>query len=264
MALELGHHFGDTKRGAGRPGSPAFRLRLSVATRIPVRPGPGQAHRIEVVASNRVARVPAALAQAQAPNPTYRALSFYARYSTPMNVLAVSGSLRQASSNTNVLRALRVVGPAGIEVVLHPLLDPLPFFNPDIEEAGPPSAVEAWRSQIRAHDALVISSPEYAHGVSGVLKNALDWLVGGVEIGGKPIAVINAMPRTTIAHAALVEGLHVMGGRVVEQASLPVAGRKLDADGIAADAELSTRLRSVLSSLARAAAEPSVDQESPA
>ena len=176
-----------------------------------------------------------------------------------MNVLAVSGSLRLASSNTNVLRALRLVAPAGIEVVLHPPLDSLPFFNADIEEVVLPPAVEAWRSRIRLADALVISSPEYAHGVSGVLKNALDWLVGGVEVVAKPIAVINAQPRATIAHAALVETLRVMGGRIVEEASLPLTGRKLDAEGIVSDPELSLRLRSVLSSLARAAAEPSAD-----
>jgi chromate reductase len=181
-----------------------------------------------------------------------------------VNILAVSGSLRLASSSTNVLRALRIVAPAEIEVVLHPPLDSLPFFNPDIEEAGPPPAIEAWRSRIRLSDALVISSPEYAHGVSGVLKNALDWLVGGVEIVGKPIAVINARPQATIAHAALVETLRVMGGRIVEQASLPLTGRKLDAPGIASDPDLSARLRSVLSALARSAAELSADRASPA
>ena len=168
-----------------------------------------------------------------------------------MQILAVCGSLRLASSNKNVLLALRSVAPAEIDVVLHPSLDSLPFFNADIEEVEPPPSVEAWRARVRLSNALVISSPEYAHGVSGVLKNALDWLVGGVGIVGKPIAVINAMPRATTAHAALVETLRVMGGKVIEQA-LPLAGRKLDADGIASDQELSARLLCVLSSLARA------------
>ncbi len=170
-----------------------------------------------------------------------------------MKVLAVSGSLRAGSSNTSLLKALALVAPREVEVVLHPPLDVLPFFNPDVEEAGLPAVVAAWRSRIGACDALVLSSPEYAHGVSGVMKNALDWLVGGVEINGKPTAVINARPQATLAHAALVETLRVMGARVVAQPALPLTGRKLDAPGIAADPELSSALRAVLSSLADAA-----------
>lgn len=172
-----------------------------------------------------------------------------------MKVLAVSGSLREASSNTTVLRALGLLAPPEVAFSLHPPLDGLPFFNSDVEEAGLPPAVKEWRSSIGDADALVICSPEYAHGVSGVLKNALDWLVGGIEINGKPVAVVNARPQATIAHAALVETLRIMGARVVDQTAVPLTGRKLDPDGIAADPELSALLRSVLAALRRASME---------
>ena len=168
-----------------------------------------------------------------------------------MKVLAVSGSLREASSNTTVLRAFGLLASPDVAFSLHPPLDGLPFFNSDVEEAGLPPAVKEWRSSIGNADALVIFSPEYAHGVSGVLKNALDWLVGGIEINGKPVAVVNARPQATIAHRALVETLRIMGARVVDQTAVPLTGRKIDGEGIASDPELSGLLRSVLSTLRR-------------
>ena len=78
---------------------------------------------------------------------------------------------------------------------------------------------------------MVISSPEYAHGVPGVLKNALDWVVGSGELAEKPVALINASPRATHAWASLAETLTVMSAQVVPEASitLPLQGRSLDA-----------------------------------
>jgi chromate reductase, NAD(P)H dehydrogenase (quinone) len=170
-----------------------------------------------------------------------------------MRVLAVSGSLREASSNTGLLRALAAVAPADMDVRLQPPLDSLPFFNSDVEEAGPPPSVQAWREAIGAADAIVICSPEYAHGVSGVMKNALDWLVGGVEIHGKPVSVMNARPQASLAHAALVETLRVIGARVVDEKSVPLTGRSLDPDRISADPDLAALLRGVLATLQLAA-----------
>ena len=95
-----------------------------------------------------------------------------------MRFLAISGSLRLASSNTALLRAAALVAPEGVEIILYRGLGDLPHFNPDLEAAEPPSVTE-FREQVRISDGLLISSPEYAHGVPGVLKNALDWLVGG-------------------------------------------------------------------------------------
>lgn len=168
-----------------------------------------------------------------------------------MNLLAVSGSLRERSSNTLLLRALALLAPPGVSVAFGPPLDGLPYFNPEVEEAGLPPAVQVWRARVGACDAVVICSPEYAHGVSGVLKNALDWLVGGIELSGKPVAAVNARPEATLAHAALVETLRIMGANVI-QAAVPLTGRKLDARGIAEDPELAAALRRILSSLAEA------------
>ena len=182
---------------------------------------------------------------------------------TPMKILAVSGSLREASSNTALLRALAALAPAGATVRLSLPLDALPFFSPDAEEAGLPPSVRAFRTEIGLADAVVISSPEYAHGVSGVLKNALDWLVGGVEVNGKPVSVLNARPQATIAHGALVETLRVMGARVVDETTVPLAGRRLDARGIAADPELAGLLRAVLSTLRRSIEAPPVAPAAP-
>jgi chromate reductase, NAD(P)H dehydrogenase (quinone) len=171
-----------------------------------------------------------------------------------VKILAVSGSLRAGSSNGTLLRALSLLAPPGLEFTFREPLDSLPFFNPDIEQAGLPASVERWRAEIRSHAALVICSPEYAHGVPGVLKNALDWLVGGVEIVGKPIAVIQTSLPSTTAHTSLLEILRVMGGRVVPDASVTVhlRGRKLDERGIASDAALSTILRAAMIALTSA------------
>ena len=175
-----------------------------------------------------------------------------------MRILAISGSLRVASSNGTLLRALPLLALSDLEFTFRAPLDALPFFNPDIEQAGPPPSVEWWRAEIRDHSALVICSPEYAHGVPGVLKNALDWLVGGMEIVGKPIAVLQTSVPSTTAHLSLVEILTVMGGKVVPDASATVQlrGLKLDERGIASDPALSTLLRAAMSVLVAAASFP--------
>ena len=86
----------------------------------------------------------------------------------------------------------------GVEVEIFDGLGELPLFNPDLEGRAP-SAVARWVERVETADALLIASPEYAHGVTGVLKNALDWLVASERFYGKPVAVLNAKPRA--AHA---------------------------------------------------------------
>ncbi len=110
------------------------------------------------------------------------------------------------------------------------------------------------RARIAAADALLICSPEYAHGVPGSLKNALDWMVSDAAMIGKPIGLLNASARSTFAHPQLAETLRTMSTALVDGASVtvPLDGRRLDAAGIAADAALVETIRTALDALAAA------------
>jgi chromate reductase, NAD(P)H dehydrogenase (quinone) len=176
-----------------------------------------------------------------------------------VNILAISGSLRVSSSNSALIRAVAALAPPGINVHIYAGLGQLPFFNPDLDVEPAASSVEALRHEVRATEALLISSPEYAHGVPGVLKNALDWLVGSGELIDKPIAVINASPRATHAFASLTETLSVMSGRIVREASITVAvsGRLNDEHAIGADPLVAAALRDALTALAAVVQQPS-------
>ena len=103
---------------------------------------------------------------------------------TSLRVLAVSGSLRARSSNTELLRALASSAPPSVRVALYDGLAHLPPFNPDLDEDGAvlPVPVQRLRALVDVADTVVICSPEYAHGVPGVLKTSLDWLVSGFEM----------------------------------------------------------------------------------
>ncbi len=166
-----------------------------------------------------------------------------------MNILAISGSLRSASINTTVVRAAKLVAPAGVEIVLFEGLATLPHFNPD-DEPGPES-VARFRHQLVLSQGVLICSPEYAHGVPGTLKNALDWVVGSGEFVDKPVGLINASPRSTFAQASLMETLTIMTARLVPEACipLPISGRKLYDAEIAADPALAGPLRRAIEAL---------------
>lgn len=132
-----------------------------------------------------------------------------------MKLLALSGSLRASSGNTALLRAAQEAAPRDLRVALFTQLEAIPAFNPDREAETPPSAVAALRDSVRECDAVLISTPEYAHGIPGVLKNALDWLVGSGEFYEKPVAFLHASPRGEIARASLKEVLVTMGAQFV-------------------------------------------------
>lgn len=169
-----------------------------------------------------------------------------------MKILAISGSLRRASLNTALLRAVVRLAPPGIEVTLYRGLGNLPLFNPDIE-ATEPAPVAALREQIMASDALLIASPEYAHGVTGAIKNALDWMVGNESFVNKPVALLNASPRATHAQAALRETLTTMSACLVDAAciSVPLLGSGFGEDEIVQHPDIKAALLAALSALDR-------------
>src|SRR4249920_3904910 len=131
-----------------------------------------------------------------------------------MNVLALSGSLRAGSINSAFCRVVARLAPPTIRVTVFSGLGDLPLFNPDLED-GPPEPVRLFRSAILKSDALLIASPEYAHGISGVMKNALDWLVGDEDFAGKAVALVNASPRARHAYESLAEVLKTMSATLV-------------------------------------------------
>jgi NAD(P)H-dependent FMN reductase len=150
-----------------------------------------------------------------------------------MNILAISGSLRSDSSNARLLRAAARVAPEGMAFQFYEGLGTLPHFDPDRDGEGatPPAAVAELRRLLAEADGVVISSPEYAHGVPGSLKNALDWIVSSGELTEKPVALITAAPGGgAFAHPALVATLGVMGARVVPEASFQTSAARKDAD----------------------------------
>lgn len=173
-----------------------------------------------------------------------------------MDILALSGSLRAASENTRLLRAAARLAPAHVRVTVYSGLGELPLFNPDIEFPNPP-AMAALRAAINAADALIIASPEYAHGISAVIKNALDWMVGNESFVNKPVALLNAAPRARHAYLALRETVTMMSARVIDAACItltePVTG--MTEQEIAQHPEHAAVLVGMLEVLATAAAE---------
>ena len=126
----------------------------------------------------------------------------------------------------------------------------MPLFNPDLE-AVTPAVVADFRARIVSSDAVLIASPEYAHGVTGVIKNALDWMVGNESFVDKPVGLFNASPRATIAQAALRETLVTMSARIIDNACVTVRilGSGLDEDGIVHHPDISTCIRRALLAL---------------
>jgi chromate reductase len=132
-----------------------------------------------------------------------------------MKIIAICGSLRARSSNLALLRAATKIAS---EVQIYDGLASLPHFNPDDDEEGatPPPEVASLRALLAAADGILISTPEYAHGLPGSLKNMLDWLVSDGALVDKPVAILTASPvGGQFAQASLVETLRTMNWRVV-------------------------------------------------
>lgn len=171
----------------------------------------------------------------------------------PPHVLTISGSLRAGSSNATLLAAAARLAPDRIAVSPYDGLAELPAFNPDIEEGpGPlPNAVQQWRAAIASADAVLFSSPEYAHGIPGALKNALDWVVGGSEIVGKPVGVLSASAASRFAHPQLVEVLRTMNAALVPEATvvLDIPRRGATVEQLTADPSVAPTLARVIAAL---------------
>lgn len=149
-----------------------------------------------------------------------------------MRVVGVCGSLQAKSSNAMLLQRAVALAPSGVEVALFDGLGALPHFNPDLEAAAPLPAVMAWRAAIAASDALLIATPEYGHSLPGVLKNAVDWVIGTAELEGKLVAITAATVHTERGRrglGALRDTLHAVSAHVIGGEPI-VRGALLDRD----------------------------------
>lgn len=170
-----------------------------------------------------------------------------------ITLLALSGSLRQGSSNALLLEAAALLAPSDMRIESYDGIGSLPHFNPDLDGDSPPDAVVELRRRVGAADGLLISCPEYARGIPGSFKNALDWLVGSLEFPGKPVALFNASPRASDAQAALHLVLRTMSATLVEEAglTLPLLATRLDAAGMAGDPQIAAAVRTALAAFAQ-------------
>ena len=171
-----------------------------------------------------------------------------------LRILAISGSLRADSTNAALLRAAAVNAPDSMTVELFDGLGDLPIFNPDLDQKTLPAVLKL-RAKVLAADGLIISSPEYAHGVPGGLKNLLNWAVGWEEFPGKPLALFHTSPYGEHAQAALAEILKTMSACLIPAANLTVnlRGKKPDEmAAILASPAVTDSLRRALAAFARA------------
>ena len=178
-------------------------------------------------------------------------------------ILGISGSLRAASTNTVLLRAAALVAPPSMEITVWEKLGSLPHFNTDLEGDLPVEVLE-FRQQVAISSAIIFSTPEYAHGLPGVLKNALDWLVGGSEFIGKPVMLLNASARGTFAQDSLIEIVTTMSARVIPAATrvVPLLGKITDAAALASDPATADTIRDGLATFSKAIVEMAGSQTS--
>lgn len=171
-----------------------------------------------------------------------------------INILAISGSLKSTSANTNILRAISKIATQNVRVSIFEGLDKLPHFNPEL--ANDIEAVNGFRHQLNLSDGVIISTPEYAFGVPGVLKNALDWVVSSGELNEKPVAAISASPLYSggaKALASLLLTLTALGSNVGAGSSLSIANikSKMSGEGVVVDYETAITLRRLLDDLVK-------------
>lgn len=147
-----------------------------------------------------------------------------------------------------------MAGP-GAAVSFYSDLDKLPHFNPDLDTENPPAAVLAFRKELAESDGLVISSPEYAHGVPGTLKNALDWIVSSAELIDKPVLLIHASTEGGLRiQAQLTEIFRTMSARVLTGPPLfaATARKAFDDEGRVLDSQVAQSLQTSLNFLMEA------------
>ena len=138
-------------------------------------------------------------------------------------ILAISGSLRQNSTNLNLIKAIIELYSEKLDIKIFEGLSDIPHFNPDLDNDSPPNKIIDFRRQLNEVDGVLICTPEYAMGVPGTLKNAIDWTVSSCEFSHKPVALITASSDGQKGHRSLLETLKVIECDIPDDSQLLIS-----------------------------------------
>jgi len=165
-------------------------------------------------------------------------------------LFAISGSLRAGSSNHTILEHLGQMMPPGTSYTIYDGLNTIPAFDPGLDNDSPPASVTGLRKQISEAAAIIICTPEYAYGVPGALKNALDWTVSSGSFSGKPVSLITASTGGENAHEAMIKILGALDAKLSPEITLliPFVRTKI-ANGEIIDSHISKTLEFLLNHL---------------
>lgn len=169
------------------------------------------------------------------------------------NVLAISGSTREKSINQHFIEAIRNLSGDKFSVTLFNGLSNIPHFNPDLDNETPPTQVKELRKQLQEADGVLICTPEYAMGVPGTLKNAIDWTVSSCDFSHKPVALVTASLSGEKAHQSLLGTLKIIEATITDDTQLliPFAKTKIDKDCKITDAETLTRMTKLVEAFSK-------------
>jgi chromate reductase len=167
-----------------------------------------------------------------------------------MKILAVPGSLRSDSSSSQILRNIQTLLPANIQFEVYGGIGTLPHFN---DAASPPVEVLEFRTKVKEANGVIICTPEYAFGIPGSLKNALDWTVGSAEFVDKPVVLITASSQGEKGHAAMLLVLQAISANVIAESSMIISfvRAKLDEHGNVKDLETLDALKTAMKNFTR-------------
>ena len=166
-------------------------------------------------------------------------------------IIAICGSTRQNSINLELLKIISVLEKETIELQIFTQLDYLPHFNPDLDTPeNVPPFVKKFRNKLKEANGILICTPEYAMGVPGSLKNALDWTVSSMEFSQKPTALITASTSGEKGHQSLLETLKVIEAKIDDKTSLLISIPKTKIkDGFITDEETRKKVKSLITNL---------------
>ncbi len=168
-----------------------------------------------------------------------------------IKIAAICGSTKKNSLNLKLIDAIASLTESDFEFDVISNIDQIPHFNPDLDNEAAPEAVSSFRKRLRKAHAILICTPEYAMGVPGTLKNAIDWTVSSCEFSHKPTALITASSQGFKGHASLLETLKIIEANITDETQLIISyvKTKVSAEGFIKDEATKAQVLGVMQGL---------------